>query len=236
MARVLSYKRTRGSRYKPRSKYQRYTVYGRYKSAGSGSVPRSIGRAAMRNTTALTRMCEYEQVDIGVAGDILGAKKFMLSDLPDVAEFSLFDQFRINAIKIEFTITSAPATTEVESAGAPALTHTGSPFFYTAIDTDDATVPSSKNAVLQYDSCRFHGNLNCNMSKVVRWLKPQVATTYYKGITAGYGARTSPWIDVQGSSAVEHYGIKWALTSLTAMTNTKLVMVATFYLEFRMAQ
>lgn len=206
--------------------------YGKFKFSGSGTVPRNINVTnANRNIARDTRMVEYSTINLPNAGDATFGQAFKLDDLPGYTDYNLYDQYRINAIKIEF-MTNYGNTTYIDGA---ITNDANQPFLYTALDYDDAAAPANKNVVLQRSTARFHGRI-AQKTKVVRWLKPCVAQNFFQtALTTGYGARSAPWLDVKNAPSVPHYGLKGCVTSLSNNigNDSKLVIVATFYLEFK---
>lgn len=229
-------KTKRSRRYSKR--YSPYKRKQKFAFSGAGNIPRSISVTNARfNIARDTRVVEYGTINLPTSGDSTFSKEFKLSDLPNSTDYSLYDQYRITAIKIEIC-TNYGNTTYFDSETPPGVgtvVPASRPWLYTCLDYDDAGVPASKSFVLDRSTCRFHGCLD-RYGKVVRWLKPQVAAQIYKSAVAtGYGGRTSPWLDVDSSADVPHYGLKGVVTNLSAnpSSQNKLILVATFYLEFK---
>lgn len=221
---------------------KRYTPYKRkvnkYGFSGSGNIPRNISRTNARyNIASDTRMVEYSTINLPNAGDLTFSKEFKLSDLPQSTDYSLYDQYRIRAIKVELCTNWHQTTYFDPRDPPPGGSPVGStdPFLYTCLDYDDAGTPASKNLVLDRSTVRFHGCFN-RMTKVVRWLKPQVAKQVYQSaLLTGYGSETAPWLDVKNSPGVPHYGLKGCVANLSSNIggSAKLIIVATFYMDFK---
>jgi len=134
------------------------------------------------------------------------ANMFTLQQLPNYAEFTaLFDMYRIK--KIEITWLYDHNSGEVStSAGVAANASMGLPNIYIVSDYDDASALGAATDYLQYEPCKI-----TRLDKPVRWtIYPHVAVAVYNGAFAGYKNDKAAWLDV-ASSAVEHYGCKWAV-------------------------
>lgn len=179
------------------------------------------------NISRCTRHVEISNLDIKTGGSFFGALSFKLSDLPDYSEFSVFDEYRIKAVKVYFTTGQNVSYTYWNTTGATADSK-GMPMLLTCIDNDDAVVPTY-NAVLEHNTCRFHGNMATTR---IRSCQPKVATEVYQAVTSGYTPKANQWINT-ASSGVPHYGIKFALFNAPQVTSGNLFIHACYYLEFR---
>lgn len=124
------------------------------------------------------------------------AYQFSIGQIPNVSEFSsLWDQYRINKIKLEFI----PAITEVNQATSNYM-----PNLHTVMDYDDANAPSALTEMMQYPGYRrTPGN---RMHK--RYFTPAVSMEVYRSaISTGYSTRFKQWLDF-GNTDVPHYGVK----------------------------
>jgi len=165
------------------------------------------------------------------ATDDLAAYSFQLSDLSGYAAFtSLYDQYRILAVKMEFV----PIDSYAPIWNGAAIVQVQSPILTTCLDLDDATTPTS-SVVLAHESSKLHGALNANVAKkYVRWIEPAIAIENYQtGGFGGYTSKTKQWCDC-ASPAVQHYGLKaWVFAPAGSLAYTCEVF-ATYYLEFKM--
>lgn len=147
-----------------------------------------------------------------------GAISFNLNALPNVTEFtSLFDQYRINAVKITFM----PRGNSAEVG-----TNNNNTKLFTVIDYDDDTAPATLDALLQYETLKTTTVARDH----TRYMKPRFAvTTYQTALTTGYGSRTG-WIDCE-SNLVPHYGLKYWVP---AVAGANIVDIKTeYYVSFR---
>lgn len=151
--------------------------------------------------------------------DTLGSLIFQLQNVPNSGEFTaLFDQYKINGVKVVFM----PRANSSEVG-----TNQGLIKFFSAIDYDDNTAPTSINDLLQYE------NMKCtNTSKDhKRYLRPKIAREIYNSVTTTAYGPTSGWIDCT-NAAVPHYGIKYALQQLPSGAQSMDIKV-TYYLAFK---
>ena len=124
--------------------------------------------------------------------DLFGALAFSLNQFPDFTEFtSLFDQYRISTIQLEFVPTTG------QNTGSPILT---------AIDYDDSTPVTSVGALLEYNTLM----ITSPGQFFQRTFNPKVSVATYQGIaTTAYSSMGGIWIDA-GYPAVQYYGLKYA--------------------------
>lgn len=128
----------------------------------------------------------------------LAGLNFQLASLPNYTEFTnLFDQYRINGVRVKIIFTKNESTTNTS------VTTNLIPIMGTCIDYDNASAPINVNEVLQYETARVH-----RMDKpIVRFLRPKVDQALYSGAFTSYGNMRT-WID-SDSPTVQHYGLKW---------------------------
>lgn len=182
------------------------------------TVPRQID--SKYQVHLIKRTKQLDRIDSNTGADKLGAYSFRLQDLVNYTEFtSLFDQYRINAIKIKFI-------PQVQQIYSDPTVQKNSGIFYHAVDYDEANVPASVDDLLQYENLRVENPL----SVFTLYFKPHVANALYAGAFTAYG-NTQQWID-SNSPDVQHYGHKYCWTQ-TVAADLNLIPVATFYLAFR---
>jgi hypothetical protein len=141
-------------------------------------------------------------------GSFLGGFQFALSDLPNYADFALYDQYRI--LRVDIHISSGQNRSE-----ATTTTLYPMPILLTCIDYDDANTPTY-NQVMQHESCVVHGIL-AGMKHVS--LVPRASKALYQGAFSGYGQEIAPWINI-GSPSVQHFGFKYAIIEAPAFVNS----------------
>jgi len=130
-----------------------------------------------------------------------GAVYFTVASIDQITSFtSLFDQYRIDWIEATFR----PAFTANPLGVASSIYI---PSLFTAVDFDDAVTPTSIAQLEDYANCT-----TSTYETVVRRWKPHAAIAAYAGAFTSYGNVESPWIDAS-STAVQHYGLKTAITS-----------------------
>jgi len=119
-----------------------------------------------------------------------------LSLLPNAAEFStLFDSYRINAVRIEFYPTITASTT-----GSSLI-----PLIATCIDYDNVVAPTTVNEVFEYQTCKKQYFKNIH----ARNFRPRVSMAVYRGVTTtGYGlAPVGTFFDCANPD-IPYFGIK----------------------------
>jgi hypothetical protein len=122
---------------------------------------------------------------------------FLLSDFYQSAEYTaLFDQYKI--VEIECWITGS--SVELNSGSV-----------YSAVDLDDATVPTAVGSVAAKQGALA---ANSTVSHYHRW-KPCVAVAAYNGAFAGYAAQPDQWLNCSYPS-IQHYGLKMASEAMTS--------------------
>jgi hypothetical protein len=122
-----------------------------------------------------------------------GAISFQLNNLTGyTALTSLFDQYRIIGVHVQFT----PSQSVYTSAAAP---------IYTVLDYDDSAATAT-TALSQYDTLKIAPAT----VYFQRDLKPRAAVAMYSGTFASFGNTGSMWID-SASPAVVYYGLKYAI-------------------------
>lgn len=169
-----------------------------------------------------TRKCDYTQI----YPTALGVKRtlsFGLSDLPNYTEFTnLFDQYKINAIKLTFI----PRFTGADIN--PLGTALAVPRIWSVIDYDDASTLTDQNDAYQYQNCKTH-----MMHKPFSiYLKPKVAAEVYQStIATGYGAKRM-YIDCSVPS-VPHYGVKLYVEPTPYDGQFTVSVIAKFYLSMK---
>lgn len=178
-----------------------------------------------------TRTMNSSTITVDSVTGYLGVQVFALSDLPSYTEFtSLYDQYQICAVKVEFTPKAGSA--------APLQSGTsGSVFFgsfHTAIDYDDNTPPASANELMQYGNYRR----TRQQQKHSRYIKPAwLAQTYETALTTGYATQWKKWLSTTDPS-IPHYGLKIVAdpvtyTGTTSLLEMKYDVYIKYYLRFR---
>lgn len=147
---------------------------------------------------------------------------FQLNNLVNASEFtSLYDQYCIKAIKIEFI----PRCTEATPNNPNLIGN-----LWTVIDRDDSTAPSNLDTLVQYQNLK-----RTQMTQVhTRYFVPSCKDTIFAtGSTQTYGEIQNKWIDC-GSPDAEHYGIKlWSDGLPTGAPAISYDVSTKFYLAFK---
>lgn len=140
--------------------------------------------------------------NLGSSGVVNRAYFFSFSMLPNVSEFTtLFDRYRINKVVIKFV----PGYSNTVATSNPRCQ------FITAVDYDDASLVTSTNNLLEYDTKRIH-DVN---RIVVRKFTPacaQITGLTQNVSTKDVSTRSRPawkvWLDCANDDDRPHYGLK----------------------------
>lgn len=140
-----------------------------------------------------------------------GSFYFIMTNLSGYAEYlGLFDQYMFEEIEVWI---------EPQQSQSTAMSNQG--ILATAVDLDDAGTPTGFAAVEDKQNSLVTGGLDGHYHK---W-KPHMALgAYSAGVFSAFANVPAGWID-SGSNSVQHYGIKIAATSTSA--------VITYNLHFR---
>lgn len=168
---------------------------------------------------------ELSNISVAAATTQQFAYTFDLNQLTNVASFNtLFDEYRINAVKVSFTPAYNFYGTAV-TAGTVSM-----PVIYTVTDYDsDASLAAG--ALDQYTNLKYRSFNRTH----THYLKPKVLNQIF--ISAGSTGNNpirAPWLDMANAN-VPHYGILGVITaSDSSKIAAQLVRVhATFYLQCR---
>lgn len=140
------------------------------------------------------------------------ACSFALTDIQNVGEFqSLFDQYRLCAVMIQFKLIAVPENNSTPNANT-ANYGNFYPTIWFASDMDDSA-PISLSAIKEYQKVR-HKVLRSNkeISFLVR-CRPLIQQ-YGTATSTSYALQSrSPWVDIAtgASSQTPHYGCKWVI-------------------------
>lgn len=226
--------------------------YGKYRYRKRVRGARKIQRAwrrrryVKRGTSIRTGFLDVQQkvldtsfaLEAGPAATgIIKKYEFKASDLAQWSTFaSLFDQYRINGVKLTFLPTTAASDATVTNPGAT---------FATSIDLDGDNQIST-----------FPQLLECANTKTSAWTSQGGLTPYKKvflrprahdamiteldatgqpaSFTAGLASRKQ-WIDVSDRGNTIHYGLNvgWYFGNAQVNFNQELNVIITYYIQFR---
>lgn len=165
------------------------------------------------------RFCDYGEIYISSSTPYFGAYNFSLSDLPNSTEFtSLYDMYKINCVKITFL----PQQTQSISIGAINNPNASARFF-SVIDYNDGTIPTSLDELRQYQSC-----------KMTPILRPHKRVIFKPKILDSNGFSISPWMSTSSPSA-NYFGLKIAVEPMDSTTTTTMTYTveAKLYMSFK---
>lgn len=167
---------------------------------------------------------ELANVQVAAGAAKYFAYTFKLSDLGNSTAFAiLFDQYRVNAVRITFYPQYNVYNAATSTIAVPEI--------YTAIDYNSAVVPSSVSEVDQYTTVKRQMFTRPHS----RYLKPKVLYSIQdQGLTAAYANGPKPWLEI-ASPDVPHFAIIGAITaSQSSSIVPQLVRVTvTYYVSFR---
>lgn len=159
-----------------------------------------------------------------------GILQFQLDDINQYTRWqSIFDQYRINAVKVRFWI---------PRSAAPGTTYNDPFIFHTSIDLDSQdNSPGNEEQMLERANCKSFifttgGN---NPQTVSRYVKPRTAGVVYReGVTAAYGlGNRHDWLDMKYPD-IPHYGIVWFAAFPSGLSTAIKVRVdCTYWIQFR---
>lgn len=157
----------------------------------------------------------------GGGGNFVVSPQFKLNDLPGVSELiSLYDQYKINAVKLELI----PQSNINEFIGETI------PYIHSVLDYDDSVLLANVNEAYEYQSLKS----TTAFRKHTRYLKP-----FYLSMGLNSLATTVPvapkrsWISTAQSSVI-HRGVKIIIEdSASANVDLQIRVKTTFYLQFK---
>jgi len=143
------------------------------------------------------------------------AKTFLMSDISQSSQLlSVFDQYRIDHIWLKLVPAVSATSAYVASQ------------WYSVLDYDDGSTPTSISQLTQYANCITTGTIAAHY----RHLTPHIAVAAYSGAFTSFKNEVADWID-SASPTVQHYGLK---AGVDATNNTiSFTLYATFQLSFR---
>lgn len=161
----------------------------------------------------------FSTLTISNISPTLAAYNFSLNDLPGVGEFTgLYDFYKINAVKISFLpqMTENISLTSVNNAYASVR-------FFSAIDYNDSSAPSSIDNVREYATC-----------KTTPILREHKRIIYKPKILIDSIMSATPWLSTTTAST-NYFGLKVAVEPMLSTTATSMQynIEATYYLSFK---
>nr|WAE42875.1 MAG: capsid protein [Cressdnaviricota sp.] len=125
---------------------------------------------------------------------------FKLSNLPSYTEFTtLYDQYRICAVKMKILYDATVTSTPVGNATAMM------PNCISVYDSNDSSALTGIHDYEQYTSMKIR---RLGDRPISLYIKPKTAMPVYQGVVlSGYAQGVAKWID-SNSPDVEYYGVK----------------------------
>ena len=225
----------------PKRKADEALATGKSKAAKKGSAKRGAKRGWNTPVFRVTRLCRILAVTGVVNTQVADSGGYQstfalnptLADIPDSAQwYDVFDQFRI--AKIEYTIYPRFDTLN------PGLTaHPGELTIGWYIDTNSDTVVATTNENPWLEQEGYTQRILETDKPIKITVYPKVnVMTWRTSSTTGYGVLPGRqlWLDTNGGSALQHFGLKLRVYSpfaLSAIADESLSMYAKYYLEFK---
>lgn len=165
------------------------------------------------------RYVDYGEFTIANVINTYTAYNFSLGDLPSSGEFTaLFDQYKINAVKITF-IPQMNTSISIGTINNP----NASARFFSAIDYNDSAAPFSVDEIRQYATCKYTPILRTHTRYI-----------YKPKIVDASGFTISPWISTSVPGA-NYYGLKIAVEPMDSTSTLSMIysVEAKFYMSFK---
>lgn len=159
--------------------------------------------------------------NVNLVSDTFVTIAFKLSDLPDFADFtSLYDQYRINKVVLNFRRTNDYSNQAALAAGIR------SSMLYTIIDHDDIGVPTLAE-MRQYANCKEWSTDRDHSRATV----PAVLVQNYEtSIATAYTPKFKQWVSTT-DPGTQHFGMKVCLhmNDNTPATNATIIIITAKY-------
>lgn len=157
--------------------------------------------------------------------DVFNNISFILASVPGYTEFtSLYDQYRINGVKI--TLIPRGNQSDIGAASTTAAQSVG---IFSVVDYDDTSLLTSLNQALQYQNCK----MTRTHQQHSRYLKPRVEVNALSSTAPG-NANVMPvrgWVDCDFPNT-PHQGVKYVFQQSPNSVQTFDVKVD-YYLAFK---
>lgn len=165
------------------------------------------------------RFCDFGTFTISNTTQTFSAFNFSLDDLPNVTEFtSLYDMYKINCVKITF-IPQMNTSVSIGSINNP----NASARFFSAIDYNDGTAPTSVDDLRQYQSAKYTPILRQHKRVI---FKPKILDS------SNYSV--SPWLSTASPSS-NYFGLKVAVEAMdsTSTLSMQYKVECKYYMSFK---
>lgn len=167
------------------------------------------------------RHVNFDVINVNNIVPTLAGLTFRLNQVPNYTEFTnLYDMYKINGVKMVFI----PKQNQSISIGS---VNNASPTarFFTALDYNDATPPTTVDDIREYQSCKFTSVIRTHKRYIPRPRIQDRGQTYNPG---------RPWINCSAPDQ-EHYGLKLAIEPISSTTTTDMPysVECVFYMSFR---
>ncbi len=161
---------------------------------------------------------DVDTIDSSTTTTYANAYYAALSALPGYINMvECFDQYRILQVVYNFLPLADPSVLSGQGG-----------LVYTALDYEDASIPSAASELEQYDTCTIAPFSH----RIQRVVNPRISVAAYAvGVFASYATQRGTWIDC-GSPGVQHYGIKVVIPAFGS-SSYRMLLKGTCYVQMR---
>ena len=142
----------------------------------------------------------------------------------------LWDQYRINYVKVEFIPTMATVVNRPYDDTTTPNINTVTPLLFAVIDRDDSNTQNSLEIKAR------QGHRFCKATQHMKWsFSPSTLTPVYAGSVSSFGYKVNlnkQWLDM-GNTGVVHFGLKYALETQSPNGTYSYRIRKTFYISLR---
>jgi hypothetical protein len=176
-----------------------------------------------------TQICTFRQIAEGNpvtasnAAPVANVYNFTLGNLDGASQLSIWDQYRIDAIR--FVIVPQNNAVQLVTNSSTSLVE-----LYCVIDYDDSNSLTSTGAARKYDNCI----ILAPGESLERTFQPRMAVPSYSGTFSSFTNLSPQWIDT-AYTGVQHYGVKIYIPTTTAAQTTlqSWNIQIEYYISFR---
>jgi len=206
--------------------YRRRRTYRRKRYTRNRSYRRRFRRATRYSKRGqkiylFKRTARYGSVTANNIADVKDGYSFTLDQVPNYTEFTaLYDQFKINAVKISFL----PQMTENISLSSFNNPYASSRFF-SALDYNSASAPATIDKVREYQSCKWTPILKTHK----RYFKPRIVDA------GGIYNPGRPWLNCDTAYNQEHFGLIFGIQAMSSTSTASMLyeIEVKYYLSFK---
>lgn len=206
------------------------TVADKPKAKKQHIMPAAISRHSIYNQPFRVKVDVEGFLTLNTGSNTFSGIYYQLNQVPNynTKYTNLFDQYKINGIRV----TIYPASNYVSQASA---TTVDVPQVTYAVDTTDATIPTSMQYLYAYSNAVTKPLDKYPVSFFFRPKTASFSVVLDNNIaTLGQAVGQTRWLSSANANA-SHYGLKLGITcnNLTQMPTCTIKIITRYYLEFR---